>query len=60
MEMFKAGLLQPANIRGISQLSPECFFFVFTFLVKRGCTGIRTDNITGIIFHNVLLKIMLL
>jgi hypothetical protein len=32
--MFKAGLLQTANIRSIGELSPEFLLFLFTLLVK--------------------------
>jgi hypothetical protein len=34
MQMLKAGLLQPANIRGIGELTPEVLLFLFTLLVK--------------------------
>ncbi len=48
VKIFKARLFQPANIRRVGKFPPEGLFFLFPFLVKRGCAGVRTNNKTGI------------
>jgi hypothetical protein len=48
VKIFKARLFQPANIRRVGKFPPEGLFFLFPFLVKRGCAGVRTNNKTGV------------